>query len=130
MADCDNSFRITSITFNSVALAQPIGGGLTESVTFIKNRPSTRKAPCVALDEYDLEGEAEFRGLVTPTVRGTKSTLTFVLLQLDGGSTTVAATNMCMGAASMSFAGGIHRQVHRYQYDSGNSDDLAPISVS
>lgn len=130
MSDCDNSFRISSITHNSVALAQPVGGSITETVSYIKNRPGIRKAPCVALDEYDLEADAEYQGLVTPTTRATKSSLVYVLLQLDGGSTTVTVTNMCMGGTSFSFSGGMHKQTNRYQYDSGTSDDLAPITVS
>ena len=130
MACTDHGKRITSITHGAVTLGQPIGGSVRESVTFKLDRPSTRKAPCASMDEYDLTATARFEDLVTPIVRGTSATLTYTLQQMDETTMTVAITAMRMGGSEIDMDAPIHNQTYTFQYDSADSENFAPVTVA
>ena len=130
MADCDNTFRITSIT-DGTAFAQPVGFSLRASTTWMKNFPGTRKAPCTALDKWELSGTATYQGHETPHVVGTSTTLAAVLSQMDGGTSTYSTVRMIVGAFGLNARNSSMAECTQdYEYDSSTSDDLAPISVS
>ena len=130
MACTDHGKKITSITHGATTLADPIGGRFNETVPFIEDRPSTRKAPCLSMDTYGLVASATFRGLVTPITRGTKATLTYTLQQMDEGSMTIALVNMVMGPASGQMDSAPHDMTYEFTYDSGDSDVIAPLTVA
>ena len=131
MADCDNTFRVQSITHGATALAQPVGFSFTEDITWMENYPGIRKAPCTALDRYSLSAEGEYQGGVTPIVRGTTGSLVVVLLQLDAGTTTITMTAMLAGACSLTASNGsMATYKQAFKFNSAGTDDLAPISVA
>ena len=131
MADCDNTFRITSITHGATTLAQPVAFTIRENITWIKNFPGVRTAPCTALDRYELSATGTYQGHATPIVRGTSATLTGTLYQWDGGSNAYAITTMLAGAFSLNARNSSAAEASQdFEYNSGSSDNLAPISVS
>lgn len=128
MAICDNAKRISDISHGLTSLAQPVGGGVTETVDWIENRPGTSTAPeCAAIDRYDCTARAVFQGLVTPIARGTSATLTYSLEEFDGGTATVAVANMLAGASSFDFDTPPYRQTQEFKY---KGSSLAPITVT
>lgn len=130
MACTDHGKRITSIAHGATTLGQAIGGGVQESVTFVEDRPSVRKAPCLSVDQYGLTARAVFEDLVTPIVRGTKASLVYTLQQMDEGTMTVTLVNMVMGAAGFQFDSAPHNEFYDFTYDSGDTDVIAPITVA
>ena len=130
MACSDNAVKITSISHGATSLAEPVGGSITEEVSTIANRPSTRKAPCLSIDTYGVRASARFQGLTTPIAVGTKATLTYVLEQQDGGSTSVAVANMVKTGGGFDIDSVPKAQTYEFEYDSGNSDVTNPITVS
>jgi hypothetical protein len=126
-----NVYRIAAISHGGTNFNEPTGGSATEVVEYLKNRPGTRKSPCIAINAYDLEAEAEWQGMITPVARGDKDVLTYTLenfLNMDVG--TVACANMRAGAASFDFNTAPYKQRQKFEYDAGDAEDMAPITVS
>lgn len=124
-----DSFRVVSITHSSV-LPDPIGGSIDEAIGWVKARPGTRLAPATAVDTYDLSAVGRSQKAFTPIVRGTKHDLVFVVLQIGQGNATVTCSNMLAGA----FKGNMNQKPHEweqgFEYDSGDTENIAPVSVA
>lgn len=132
MADTCNAApcKLTSITHGS-ALLSPMEFSFQETIEFVKHRPADRIAPGVTLASYDLTATAKLAEWSTPIVRGTKANLVAVLKTIAGGSKTVTLANMQAGQCSGSQSGdGVGTWMQEFQYDSGNTESFAPITVA
>ena len=133
MADKDNVYMLNSISHGANTLDSPVGGQIQEQITFLENRPGNRVCPVLAIQSYGVQAGVKFQDMETPIVRGTKETLTFTCKKVDhdgGGTKAVAVTNMRAGGVGFDFNTPPFAQTQDFVYDSGASDDLAPISVT
>jgi hypothetical protein len=131
MACTDHGKRVASITHGGTGLGNPTDFSVDETVTFKLDRPSTRKSPCASMDEYDLTATATFRDLVTPIVRGTSGTLTIAVQKNDeSGNVSISLVTMRMGAAKFTGPNPFTEEIYNFQFDAGNAENIAPISVS
>lgn len=130
MSATTNFFRLVSISHAS-SFDDPTGGSITETVTYLENRPGTRVSPALALDSYGAEGDVRFQGMSTPVTRGTKSDLTYTLKQIGiaGSTGTVTLKNTRAGAASFDFNSKPYNQSQKFHHDAEDTEDLAPITV-
>jgi len=129
MAICDNADKIISIVHTGAGtMAQPVGGSITESVTWSENRPGNAVAPeCVKIDTYDCTARARFQGLVTPSSKGTSANLVFTLEEFDGGSATVTVADMLNGAVEVDMDSRPYSQIVNFKYKGSSTN---PITVS
>lgn len=129
MAICDNADKLISITHTGAGtMAQAVGGSITETVTWSENRPANAVAPeCVKMDTYDCTARARFQGLVTPSTKGTSSTLTFNIEEFDAGAGSVAVATMLNGAVSFDFDSRPFTQMVDFKYIGTSTN---PITVS
>ena len=131
MSCATNTVKIQSIAHGADTFDEPTGGDFDENVVIGENRPGTRIAPCVWLDQYGLRARAAWQGWQTPVVRGTKASLVYTLLQTNGSSTTtVTLANMVAGSSGGDMNSAPHKQTQELVYDSGTSDNYAPISIA
>lgn len=132
MACGDQTKRIVSITHGATALASPHGGNWSEQNTVGESRPGTRKSPCAYLDTYGLRAFGRFGEHVTPITRGTVASLVYVLQDIDEtGNVTVTLATMMMLNASGDYDGRPqHSQQYEFTLDAGDSENIAPITVS
>lgn len=132
MADtCSNGvFQLVSVTHNSVGILSPMEFSYQETVEFVKHRPADRIAPCIAPKTYELRATVKRAEWGAPIVRGTKGDLVAVLNKIGSGNVTVTLANMQAGAAEGNQSQDIGTQSQEFEYDSGDTDNYAPISVS
>ena len=123
--------RITSIAHGANGFIEPFGGSINETVDFAEVRPGVRKAACIYVRGYSCKAEAEWGVFETPVVRGTSASLVFTLQQVgEVSATTVTLTNARAGAASFDMSSDpVYKQKQEFMHDSGDTDDLAPISI-
>jgi hypothetical protein len=124
-----DSFRVESID-HSASIPDPIGGSIDEAIGYVKARPGTRIAPATAMDSYDLAATARAGKAFNPITRGTKDDLVFVVFQIGQGTASITCADMLAGA----FKGNMNTKPHEweqaFEYDSADSENLDPISVS
>lgn len=124
-----DSFRVESID-HSASIPDPIGGSIDEAIGYVKSRPGTRVAPATAMDSYDLSATARAQKAFTPITRGTKDDLTFVVFQIGAGTASITCTDMLAGAWKGNMNVKPHEWEQSFEYDSGDTETLDPISVS
>lgn len=132
MADaaCSDTFRVTAISLCGETRPDAIGGSINETVTFLENRPAGRVSPCIAIDAYGCGVTAEYQGHVTPVVRGTQGDTIFTLKTLDGAAATITVADTRAGAFSADFNSKPHKNKQDAMFDAGDTENMAPISVS
>ena len=132
MACSGQGKRIASISHGGTTLASPHGGSITEQVVPGESRPGTRKSPCAYIKEYALRAIAIFGEMVTPIVRGTTATLTYTIQDMaESSNITIAVATMMMLNASFDFnSEPEYKQQYEFSYNPGDSENIAPITVS
>lgn len=126
---CNAGNRITA-TFNSVAINSCLGGSVRFTVEFDKFYPDQRLSPVKLCAGVDGEGTVEAAELVSMIAKGTNGSLVFSTLQGDGGSNTVTAVTMEMAGTEIDFNSKPFRQRHSFQYNPGNTENVAPLTVA
>jgi len=131
MACSTNTKRIVSIAHGAVGLVDPVGGSIDREVQFGRTRPGVRKSPALWVNEVNHRARGDCQQSQTPIAVGTKASLVFTLQKLDeAGNVGVTITNMRAGNVNVNLDQEPHRWSHSFEHDSGDTDDLAPVSVS
>lgn len=126
-----NSFRVSTITHGGTSIGDPIGGNVDETVGTVNSMPGTRLSPATAIDSYKCTATAKSSLAFSPITRGTKATLTYTLLKYDGTTTgTFAVTNMIALGYKASFDEKPHKFSQEFEYSAGDTENLAPISIT
>ena len=127
---CEATYRVIQITFGS-ALGQPMTFNINEAIEFLKNYPGSRVTPCVVLNKYDLTAEAAYQTHATPFARGgAAQTLTGVLQDMNFNSVTFSLDTMIAGEFTLDTNTQPHLSKQKFQFNPGDTENLAPISVS
>ena len=132
MADLPSSdtFRVTGASLGGVAFDNTIGGSITETVTFLEDRPGARLSPASCIDAYGCVCEVKFQKPTTPAPRGTKDVCSFALKTISGSAATISVANIAAGAYKADFNSKPHSHTQEGTYDAGDAEELAPISVA
>lgn len=132
MADtCSNGvFQLVSVSHGGAAILSPMEFSYQETVEFVKHRPADRIAPCIAPKSYELRATVKRAEWAAPIVRGTKGDLVAVLNKIGAGTISVTLSNMQAGAAEGNQSQDIGTQSQEFEYDSGDTDNYAPIAVA
>lgn len=132
MADfpSQDTFRVTGASLGGVSFDNTVGGSITETVTFLEDRPGARLSPASCIDAYGCVAEVKFQKPTTPAVRGTKASVTFNLKTISGSSAQISVDNMLAGAYKADFNSKPHSHTQEATYDAGDAENLAPISAS
>ena len=131
MADTPSldTFRVTGASLGGTSFDNTVGGSITETVTFLEDRPGARLSPASCIDAYGCVCEVKFQKNVTPPVRGTKAACRFDLKTIGGGSAFVEVANVCAGAFKADFNSKPHAYTMEGTYDAADAEDLAPVSA-
>lgn len=126
-----NTYRVVSCSHGAFSYPDTIGGSVDEEIGQTDTYPGTRLSATSAIDSYKYRAVVECSHSFTPVVRGTKATLTFTLLEYDGSSTgTLVATNAIASEYHGDLNSKPHRHTQHFFSSAGNTEDLAPISVT
>lgn len=126
---CNAGNRAT-VTFNAVAIFSAVGGSVRFTVEFDKFYPDQRRSPVKLVAGIDGEATVEAAELVSMIAIGTNGSLVFTTLQGDGGANTVTAATMEMAGSEIDFSSKPFRQRHSFQYNPGNTENVAPLTVA
>lgn len=133
MADSPShdSFRVTSISGpGSTTFDDTTGGTIDETIGVVSSRPGARLSPASCIDSYDCRCVARSAKRYTPIVRGTAGAFVYDVLEIGGSSGSISVANMVAGEYHANMNTKPHEHEQHGFYNAGDTEDLAPISVT